>query len=63
MSADAHPNKTSIWIEPETRARIEDLGRAWGPVEPLSRGKVIAEAIKRAWEAEAKTNGKRRGKR
>ena len=36
-----------------TVAQITDLAQWWGGVDSLPRSRVVAEAIRRAWEAEA----------
>jgi hypothetical protein len=46
------PTRTTFRLTDTDLAQIEDLGRIWGPVQPLDRTAVIREAI-RAWHAES----------
>ena len=50
-------------ITPETAVQIDDLSKLWGAVKPLSQSDVAAEAIRRAWEVEAKAKAKEKKRR
>jgi hypothetical protein len=44
--------RTSFRLTESDLDRIDQLGRIWGPVQPLDRTAVIREAVRRARAAE-----------
>jgi hypothetical protein len=45
--------RTSFRLTKSDLAQIDELGRSWGPVQPLDRTAVIREAVRRASHAES----------
>jgi hypothetical protein len=54
MTKTAKTDRLEARATPETVERAGDLAKAWGGIRALPISDVIAEAIRRAWEAEAK---------
>jgi hypothetical protein len=50
----------SVRLSVDTRAKIEDLGRVWGPVKPLTLADVVRECVERAHKHETKKKGNTR---
>lgn len=50
----------SIRMGLETQAKIDELGRIWGPVKPLTLADVVRECVERIYKQEAKKQEKRR---
>lgn len=50
----------SIRLSVETRSKIEELGRAWGPVKPLTFADVVRECVERIHRQETKKREKSR---
>ncbi len=47
--------KNTFTLSVETRRQFGDQAQWWGAVKPVPKSVVVAEAIRRAWEAEARS--------
>lgn len=50
----------SVRLGEATLAKIDELGRMWGPVKPLTLADVVRECVDRIHRQETKEQGKAR---